>query len=415
VCFSPAHKNPDLGELVCSNSLKSERDDRPQGWLKTELRTLGSVVMGAAWDSRLPGGEALVVDRSAFAKIITGKISSFSNVEIVRQQVADPGELLDKFDCVIVASGPLTSEGLAESLVKYTGGDALYFYDAISPIISADSIDNSNAFRASRYGRGGDDYINCPMTEENYRTLREAILGAEKVEPHAFEKIKYFEACLPIETIAERGELALAYGPLSPAGLFDPATGRRPYCVLQLRQENSERSAYSLVAFQTRMKFPEQERILRLIPALKNAEILRFGSIHRNTFINAPLCLSPDMSMKSEPRIFLAGVLTGVEGYCESTASGILAGMFGLARLKGVELPQPPFTTCIGALHRHVKGELHDSGKRAYQPMNMNRGILPEFQQRIPKKLLPDLFCKRAKEDLNKWLEEIKPVFTTGT
>jgi len=415
VNFSPAHKNSDLGELVCSNSLKSERDDRPQGWLKSELRALGSMMMEAAEGSRLPGGEALVVDRFAFSKKITERILSRSNMEVIRQEVTDPARLLDEFDCIVVATGPLTSGGLVESLEKLTGGDSLYFYDAISPIISAESIDNEKAFRASRYGRGGDDYINCPMTEENYISLREAILGAEKVEPHSFEKIKYFEACLPIETIAERGELALAYGPLSPAGLIDPVTGRRPYCVLQLRQENTERSAYSLVAFQTKMKFPEQERVLRLIPALKNAEILRFGSIHRNTFVDAPSCLSRDMSLKSEPRIFLAGVLTGVEGYCESSASGILAGLFALGKLKGIDLPQPPYTTCVGALQRHVKGELHDSGKRAYQPMNMNRGIMPEFQQRIPKKCLPDLFRKRAAEDLKKWIEEIAPVFTTGT
>jgi methylenetetrahydrofolate--tRNA-(uracil-5-)-methyltransferase len=405
---SPAHKSPMLGELVCSNSLKSDRIDRPQGWLKAEMRAMGSLVMQAAEGTAVPGGEALVVDRERFAAALTGLVSSLSGVEIIRYEVTDIRELAGAFDAVVLASGPLTSEGLAASLVSVMGDEGLHFYDAISPIVAASSIDTAEAFRASRYDRGGDDYINCPMSREVYGLVRNAILEAEKVEPRPFEEARYFEACLPIETIASRGELALAYGPLSPAGLKDPKTGKRPYCNLQLRMENAEGTAYSLVAFQTRMKYGEQERVLKMVPALRNAEFLRYGSIHRNTFLDAPRHLNNDLSFKAIPTLFAAGVLTGVEGYCESAVSGILSGLFALARVRGGELPQPPPTTCTGALHMHVKGALAGPGKsRRYQPMNMNRGILPEFRERVPKQQSFQMLYERAMRDLGAWLEEV--------
>ncbi|MFA6033186.1 MAG: methylenetetrahydrofolate--tRNA-(uracil(54)-C(5))-methyltransferase (FADH(2)-oxidizing) TrmFO, partial [Myxococcota bacterium] len=276
--FSAVHKSDDLGELVCSNSLKSDRPDRPQGWLKEEMRLLGSVVMEAAGRTRIPGGEALVVDRTRFAAELTGVIASIPGIEVIRYAVQDIGELLDAFDIVVLATGPLTEGPIAGSLTRTIGGDGMYFYDAISPIVSASSVDFDMAFRSSRYGRGGDDYVNCPMTKEQYLAFRDALLASEKVASRDFEKENYFEGCLPVEVIASRGEMALAFGPLSPAGLADPSTGRRPYVVLQLRMENVEGTAFSLVAFQTRMKYGEQERVLKMVPALHRAEFLRFGS-----------------------------------------------------------------------------------------------------------------------------------------
>ncbi|MBI5527156.1 MAG: methylenetetrahydrofolate--tRNA-(uracil(54)-C(5))-methyltransferase (FADH(2)-oxidizing) TrmFO [Deltaproteobacteria bacterium] len=409
VRFSAAHKNPDLGELVCSNSLKSARADRPQGVLKDEMRLLGSLVVDAAERSALPGGEALVVDRAKFAAALTKSIEAFEGLEVVRYEVTDLREMLDGFDFVVLATGPLTSDALAANLAGLTGEAGLHFYDAISPIVSAASVDFSRAFRASRHGRGGDDYVNCPLSEDEYHALRLAILDAVKVEPRPFEEARYFEACLPIEIIAARGEMALAYGPLSPAGLRDPVTGRRPFCVLQLRLENAEGSAFSLVAFQTRMTQGEQQRALKMVPALRNAEILRYGSIHRNTFVDAPAQLSADLSLRKEPRLFLAGVLTGVEGYCESAASGILAGLFAAARIRGVAIPQPPPTACLGALHRHVKGDLVPGRKkRPYQPMNMNRGLFPEFQERVPKAKAPEVLHQRALGDMKEWIESLR-------
>lgn len=407
--YSPAHKNPDLGELVCSNSLKSDRPDRPQGWLKEELRLLGSLVLDAAGGTAIPGGEALVVDRARFAAAITARVDALAGVDVVRGEITDVQEILAAFDLVVLASGPLTSDALGASLGRLLGEEGLHFYDAISPIVAADSIDCAKAWKASRYGRGSDDYVNCPMTAEEYRTFREAIIAAEKVVPHAFEEARFFEACLPIETIASRGEKALAYGPLSPAGLPDPSTGKRPFCVLQLRLENAEGTAYSLVAFQTRMKYGEQERVLRMVPALCRAEFLRYGSIHRNTFLDAPRLLNPDLSLKREPRLFVAGVLTGVEGYCEAAASGILAALFVQARVRGIDLPQPPATTSLGGLHRHVKGELVTNRKR-YQPMNMNRGLLPEFQERMPKLQSLEACRARAVRDCAEWVGEVRAV-----
>lgn len=407
--YSPAHTNADLGELVCSNSLKSDRPDRPQGWLKEELRLLGSLVLDAAGGTAIPGGEALVVNRARFAGAVTARVQALAGVEVVRGEITDVQEILDAYDLVVLASGPLTSDALSTSLNRLVGEDGLHFYDAVSPIVSADSIDYDKAWKASRYGRGTDDYVNCPMTGEEYRAFREAIIAAGKVAPHPFEEARYFEACLPIETIASRGEKALAYGPLSPAGLPDPATGKRPFSLLQLRLENAEGTAYSLVAFQTRMKYGEQERVLRMIPALRRAEFLRHGSIHRNTFLDAPRLLSPDLSLKREPRLFIAGVLTGVEGYCESAASGLLAGLFVQARVRGIDLPQPPATTSLGGLHRHVKGELVMNKKR-YQPMNMNRGLLPDLETRMPKLQSLDACRARAARDCTAWVKQVREV-----
>jgi methylenetetrahydrofolate--tRNA-(uracil-5-)-methyltransferase len=404
---TPAHRTDLLGELVCSNSLKSDRTDRPQGWLKAELRLLGSLVMKSADAAAIPGGEALVVDRAAFARNVTAAVEALPGVTVARREITDIDLLLSEHDFVILASGPLTSAALAGSLESVLGESGLHFYDAISPIVAASSIDMTRAFRASRYGRGGDDYINCPMDRETYLAFREAIIRSEKVEPRGFESARYFEACLPVETVAERGEMSMAYGPLSPAGLTDPKTGKRPFCALQLRMENAEGTAYSLVAFQTRMKYGEQERVIRMVPALAKAEFLRYGSVHRNSFVDSPRHLGPDLSLRNRPRVFIAGVLCGVEGYCESAASGIMAGLSVTARSRGTEFIPPPPTTCLGALHRHVTGKLYGSSKGRFQPMNMHRGLLPEFQVRVPKAVEPELLHKRSIADLRGWLESV--------
>ncbi|MBI1921931.1 MAG: methylenetetrahydrofolate--tRNA-(uracil(54)-C(5))-methyltransferase (FADH(2)-oxidizing) TrmFO [Geobacter sp.] len=397
--FSPAHHLEGLAELVCSNSLRGESLENAVGLLKEELRRADALFMEAALATRVPAGGALAVDRELFSSYITEKITSHPLIELVRDEVSDiPPEGID-----VIASGPLTSGPLAESIGKLTG-EYLYFYDAIAPIVTTDSIDMTKAFRASRYGKGeGDDYINCPMNEAEYRAFVAAILAAEKVPAKEFEKVVHFEGCMPIEEMAERGEDTLRFGPMKPVGLVDPRAGAEPYAVVQLRMENQAGSMYNLVGFQTKLTWPEQRRIFRMIPGLENAEFVRLGSMHRNTFINAPRLLLPSFQLKQEPRLFFAGQITGVEGYVESAASGFLAGINAARLAMGDELTVPPLTTALGALVGHIT----NADARHFQPMNVNYGLFPELPGRVKKKERRGKLAERALAELGEWLKEI--------
>ncbi|PWB78908.1 MAG: methylenetetrahydrofolate--tRNA-(uracil(54)-C(5))-methyltransferase (FADH(2)-oxidizing) TrmFO [Candidatus Methylomirabilota bacterium] len=387
VSVTPAHKTDRMAELVCSNSLKSDSPDDCHGLLKRELTAYGSVIMAAARAHAIPAGSALAVDRDAFAADVTARLAHHPRITIVRDEV----KAIPEDRPVIIATGPLTSDRLADALrdrfVDYLAStdppvetrDLLYFYDAISPIIAADSIDRSIAFAASRYDKGGDDYLNCPLTRETYQRCWEAIRTAELAPIRSFEEAQYFERCLPIEVLAARGEDALRFGPMKPVGLIDPKTGRRPYAVVQLRLENREGTMHNMVGFQTRMTWGEQRRILRMIPGLGEAEFLRYGSIHRNTFIAAPALLQETMQFKGDPGILLAGQLTGVEGYLESAGTGLLAGVNAVKLLYGEAPVVLPPTTALGSLVRHIC--LADA--RAFQPMNVNFGLLPPLDQPI--------------------------------
>ncbi len=379
--FTPAHKTDQLAELVCSNSLKSDSPDDCHGLLKRELTAYGSVIMTAARAHAIPAGSALAVDRTAFAADVTARLAHHSRITIIRDEV----KTIPEERPVIIATGPLTSDRLAGALrdrfVDYLASadpsadprDLLYFYDAISPIIAGDSIDRTVAFAASRYNKGGDDYLNCPMTREEYRLFWEEIRAAELTPIHSFEGTRYFEGCLPVEVLAARGEDALRFGPMKPVGLVDSRTGRRPYAVVQLRLENREGTMYNMVGFQTRLKWGEQHRILRTIPGLGGAEFLRYGSIHRNTFINAPTLLRETLQFRGDSKIFLAGQLTGVEGYLESAGTGLVAGVNAVKILQGDAPTILPPTTAIGALIHHI---CH-ANSLDFQPMNVNFGLLP--------------------------------------
>src|SRR5436190_1092992 len=347
---TPAHRTDQLAEIVCSNSLKSDEPGTASYLLKEELRRGGSLVMEAAAATRVPAGAALAVDRGRFAADITGRIESHGNIQIVREEVATiPHDAI-----TIIATGPLTSDSLTNEIMKLTGDDQLYFYDAIAPIIAADSIDLSIAFRAARYGKGGDDYLNCPMNEKEYARFHEALTKAQSVPLQRFEETRWFEACLPIEELARRGVDTLRFGPMKPVGLFDPRTGRQPYAAVQLRQENLMADAYSMVGFQNHLRYGEQARVLRMIPGLENAEFLQFGQIHRNTYICSPRVLSETMQMRERANIFFAGQITGVEGYVESVAMGWLAGVNGARLSSGRALIRPPQLSAMGALARYV-------------------------------------------------------------
>jgi methylenetetrahydrofolate--tRNA-(uracil-5-)-methyltransferase len=361
--MTEAHKTDRCAELVCSNSLKSKVPHSAPGMLKAEMRTLGSLVLDAAEQASVPGGDALTVDRDVFAGLITEKLSNHPLIERASGEVSQPfpGEI------TLLATGPLTSEALGKWLGKATGETDLYFYDAIAPIIDAASIDPESSFLANRYGKGGEDaYINCPMNEEEYHRFIDALMLAEKVPPKAFEKEVFFQGCQPIEAIAATGRDSLRFGPMKPVGLTDPRTGKRPYAAVQLRAENRAKTAYNLVGFQTKLKYGEQSKVFRLIPALKNAEFIRLGSIHRNTYVNGPRVLRGDLSLKGHPLVYLAGQITGVEGYLESAACGLLAAQFILQRLNQKPHEAPPANTALGALLRHIVSSDPDH----YQPMN---------------------------------------------
>ncbi|MFI5354308.1 MAG: methylenetetrahydrofolate--tRNA-(uracil(54)-C(5))-methyltransferase (FADH(2)-oxidizing) TrmFO, partial [Desulfobaccales bacterium] len=376
--FSPAHHSPLLGELVCSNSLRADSRDRAVGLLKEEMRRLNSLIMAAAAATRVPAGKALAVDRGAFAAYISQALEQESLVEIIREEVTAP----DLAEITVVATGPLTSDPLAEALGKLTGQEQLHFYDAIAPIVAADSLNLDKIFRASRYG-AGDDYLNCPFSEDEYAAFYQALMAAEQVPLKSFEEPRYFEGCLPIEVMAARGYRTLLFGPMKPVGLTDPRTGRQPWAVVQLRAENREGSLYNLVGFQTKLKYPDQERVFRLIPGLERAEFVRLGSIHRNTFIQSPGLLTPYLNFLQYPQLFLAGQLSGVEGYVESAAMGLLAGINAAHLSRAQELVTPPRATALGALVYH----LTNTETRDFQPMNVNFGLFPALEGRISKKL----------------------------
>ncbi len=401
--LTPAHKTGYLAELVCSNSLRSKQLTNAVGLLKEELRRLRSLIMEAALASEVPAGKALAVDRDRFAAYVTERLSSCPQVEIVHEEVTR----IPEEGIVIVATGPLTSEALAEDLRRYTGEDYFHFYDAIAPIVYADSIDWDKVFKADRYGDEQGAYVNCPLNEEEYYCFVDALLAAEKVPFKEFEKPRYFEGCLPIEVMAERGRDTLRFGPLKPVGLVDPRTGKQPFAVVQLRPENREGTLYNLVGFQTKLKYPEQERVFRMIPGLEHAEFARFGSVHRNSFVCAPKVLEKTLQLKREPRIFLAGQITGVEGYVESTAMGLLAGL-NAGRLKAQEEGLiPPRTTAHGALVHYIT----EADPKHFQPMNINWGLFPPLdipprkRKRLPKRERYRLMAERALRDLEAWIK----------
>ena len=422
VLQTPAHRTDKLAEIVCSNSLKTDEPGTAPFLLKEELRRGNSLVMQAAEVTRVPAGAALSVDRIKFAEIITERVERHPNIEVVREEFtsipsnAECGTRnaeslpldsahLSKIDGLtdqdsafriphsplnssvfsvptIIATGPLTSDALTTSIMKWTGDDQLYFYDAIAPIVAADSIDMSIAFKAARYGKGGDDYINCPMNREQYETFINELLGANSVPLKRFEETRWFESCLPIEEIARRGVDTLRFGPMKPKGLPDPKTGYEPYACVQLRQENLMADAYGLVGFQNHLRYGEQARVLRLIPGLQHAEFLQFGQIHRNTFINSPKILNEDLSTRKNPRLFFAGQITGVEGYVESVATGWLAGINAVRVLRGQPMLKAPPTSAIGALCRYVS----NVETKNFQPVNITFGLLEELPLELRKK-----------------------------
>lgn len=368
VTQTPAHRTDRLAEIVCSNSLKSDERGSAPYLLKEELRRAGSLVMECANATRVPAGAALAVDREKFAELVTERIESNANIELVRDEV----KTISEDEISIIATGPLSSDVLTAEIMKLTGSDQLYFYDAIAPIIAADSVDRSIAFAAARYGKGGDDYLNCPFDEEQYARFYGALIEAKSVPLQRFEETRWFESCLPIEEIARRGVDTLRFGPMKPVGLFDPRTGREPYAAVQLRQENLMADAYSLVGFQNHLRYGEQARVLRLIPGMEQAEFLQFGQIHRNTYICSPRVLSATMQMRDRPQTFFAGQITGVEGYVESVAMGWLAGQNAARLLFGRPLINAPRLSAMGALARYVS----NAETKNFQPVNITFALL---------------------------------------
>jgi methylenetetrahydrofolate--tRNA-(uracil-5-)-methyltransferase len=376
---TPAHQTANLGEIVCSNSLKSDEPGTAPYLLKEELRRGGSLLISVAHENRVPAGAALAVDRERFGQEVTRRIASHPNIEVVREEA----QSIPADEPVIIATGPLTSPSLSQQIARLTGASQLYFYDAISPVVDADTIDCNVAFRAARYDKGGDDYLNCPFNEEEYDRFFEALLSAESVPLHEFEQTMYFEGCLPIEEIARRGRDTLRYGPMKPVGLRDPRTGRQPFAVVQLRQENLLADSYNLVGFQNHLKFGEQKRVLRLIPGLEQAEFVRFGQIHRNTFICAPAILSETLQMRDHSRVLFAGQISGVEGYIEAMATGFMAGVHAAEIARG-RIPQAaPRGTAMGSLTNYIA----NADSNNFQPMNITFALLPPLDEAQRRKL----------------------------
>lgn len=395
--YSPAHHLPGLAELVCSNSLRGDSLDNAVGLLKEELRRVRSLFMTVAEATRVPAGGALAVDRQLFSEQITRAIETHPNITVVHGEVKS----LSEDGVLIIASGPLTSDALAETLTSLTG-ERPYFYDAIAPIVAADSLDMTKVFAASRYGKGdGDDYLNCPLEEADYVRFVDELNMAEKVPSRDFEKIIHFEGCMPVETMAERGVETLRFGPMKPVGLIDPRTGSEAHAIIQLRAENREKTMYNLVGFQTKLTYGEQRRIFRMIPGLENVEFIRLGSMHRNTFINAPSLLLPTQQLASNPKIFFAGQITGVEGYVESAASGFLAGKSAASLALGEQILLPPPETALGALIGHIT----NADAKHFQPMNVNYGLFPELPGRVKKKERRQRLAERALEKLDEWIK----------
>jgi methylenetetrahydrofolate--tRNA-(uracil-5-)-methyltransferase len=396
--YSPAHKMESLAELVCSNSLKSNNHESAPGLLKDEMRQLNSLILSAADATCVAAGSALAVDRAKFSKYIEEKLNSDNNFTLIR---GEHSEIHEEYQ-TIIATGPLTSDTLADRIAEILGRSYLYFYDAIAPIIDADSIDIEKAYWASRYDKGTPDYLNCPLTKEEYHIFRNELLSGEKIAPRPFEEIHHFEGCLPIETLASRGEKTMAFGPMKPVGLINPKTGKIPYSCVQLRRENSAGTLFNMVGFQTKLTWPEQKRIFRLIPALEHAEFARYGSIHRNTYIDSPAHLNKSLQLKTRPNIFFAGQITGVEGYVESAAMGLLAGLNTAFLREGKQLPPPPEETAIGALINYITAK----PRTFFQPMNINFGLLKPLEgKKIKKDDKKRLYVSRAKQALDKWMK----------
>ncbi len=433
--YSPAHSSANLAELVCSNSLRSDDLASGIGLLKQEMRELGSHIMAAADATRVPAGKALAVDRELFSEHMTKAVENEPLITLTRAEVPSlDAEVLKGFDIVVVAAGPLASESLGQSILERTGGE-LYFYDAIAPIIAAESINMRIAFWGSRYEQEDEylerypreegaiyqgtpqildnadeierpelgDYINCPLNKDEYQAFYTALMAAEKVPSHNFEKEIHFEGCMPIEALAERGERTLVFGPFKPVGFVDPRTGRRPYAVVQLRIENHNKTTFNIVGCQTKLKYAEQDRVFRLIPGLEHCEFVRHGSMHRNTYVNAPKVLAPDLSLLGHPHIFLAGQITGVEGYLESAACGLWLGTALAHRIKhGVDLTPPSDHTALGALLNHLRVPAKN-----FQPSNVNFGLMPELGLRAKKKERKPIYSARAREAFAAWLGEM--------
>jgi methylenetetrahydrofolate--tRNA-(uracil-5-)-methyltransferase len=397
--MTAAHHGDSLAELVCSNSFRSDdAENNAVGLLHAEMRTLGSLIIAAADAHKVPAGSALAVDRDGFSASVTERLAAHPNIEIVRERI----DALPASGLTIVATGPLTAEALAGSIGAATGADALAFFDAIAPIVHRDSIDMDICWMASRWDKGETkDYINCPMTKEQYLAFHQGLIDGEKTEFKEWEKdTPYFEGCMPIEVAAARGVDTLRYGPMKPVGLDDPKTGRWPYAVVQLRQDNALGTLWNMVGFQTKLKHGEQIRLFRTIPGLEQAEFARLGGLHRNTFINSPQLLDPELRLKSAPHVRFAGQITGCEGYVESAAIGLIAGRFAAAELKGETLPPPPPTTALGALLGHIPG---GADAALYQPMNVNFGLFPPIEGRTKKADRKKMYTSRAREALAQW------------
>ena len=394
---TPAHQTDRLAELVCSNSFKSVDLTNAHGLLKAELRALGSILLPCADAARVPGGTALAVDREVFSRAVDQQVTSHPGITVIREEVAQlpsPG---------IVATGPLTSERLTAAIVARLGSSALAFYDAIAPVVSADSLDHGRFYALSRYGKGeGDDYLNAPMDADTYNRFIDALIEADQFHGHAFDEVPYFEGCLPVEEMARRGRETLRFGPMKPVGLPDPRTGREPHAVVQLRREDRAGQMWNLVGFQTRLRIPEQQRVFRMIPGLESAEYLRFGSIHRNSYLNSPASLGPALAARDDSALFFAGQITGVEGYTESLGTGLMAGINLARRLHGQPVAVPPPTTMLGGLYRYLR----EADPRHFQPMNANFGLLDPLPGKVKKDRKKELLVERAQADFETWMDE---------
>jgi methylenetetrahydrofolate--tRNA-(uracil-5-)-methyltransferase len=401
---TPAHQTDKFAELVCSNSLKSESENTAPWLLKEEMRRAGSLLIEIARETSVPAGHALAVDRDVFAAKVTSTISAEPRIKIVREEVT---RINENDGLTVVATGPLTSDALSEEIARLSGSDHLYFYDSISPIVEADSIDMERVYFAARYGKGTADYINCPLTREEYDRFLDALIAAQSVEGHDWEKLNYFEGCLPIEEIARRGRDTLRFGPMKPVGLADPRTGKQAYAVVQLRRENLRADSYNLVGFQNHLKFGEQARVLRLVPGLENARFLRYGQIHRNTYINAPSLLAESLNLKQHPTVFFAGQISGVEGYTESIAMGMLVGIHLTRIAQGMAAIAPPRDTALGSLVHY----LCQAEAKNFQPANITFDLLPQLDEATrrkvrDKKLRHKMVCDQALEASAAWLDQ---------
>ena len=401
---TPAHQTDKFAELVCSNSLKSESENSAPWLLKEEMRRTGSLLIRIAQETSVPAGHALAVDREVFAAKVTETISAEPRIKVIREEVT---QIDENGGLTVIATGPLTSDALSQEIARLSGGDHLYFYDSISPIVEADSIDMSRVYFAARYGKGTADYINCPFTREEYDRFLDAVIAAQPVAGHDWDKLNYFEGCLPIEEIARRGRDTLRFGPMKPVGLADPRTGKLPYAVVQLRQENLRADSYNLVGFQNHLKYGEQARVLRLIPGLENAKFLRYGQIHRNTYINSPSLLAEPLNMKQHANVFFAGQISGVEGYTESIAMGMLAGMHVARIAQGLAPVPPPRETALGSLVHYLCG----AEAKNFQPANITFDLLPQLDEVTRRKIRDKkqrhkMVCEKALEALESWLQQ---------